>query len=120
MTGEMHWIRQDGVDSNGDEWPYHVIVAKAVNGTLKPFDKYQGPYIAVGPDFLAGTRPYRVPIQNLGCVRLWLGWNEDEGPYIYREDIDKTMFLPSLDEETLADCAREILTWEADESGKES
>jgi|TARA_R100001530_G_C4231517_1_gene132776 hypothetical protein len=47
MTGEMSWINQDGEDSNGDEWRTHAAVAKAVGGTLRPFDVYQGPYISL-------------------------------------------------------------------------
>jgi len=112
MTGEMSWINQDGLDSNGEEWTFHAAIAKAVGGTLKPFDVYQGPYIAVGPDFTAGASPYRVPIQNMGCVRLWLGADEDGFPCIYREDIDQIINVPFLDEETVVDCAKEILSWE--------
>lgn len=45
MTGEMSSINEDGLDSNGGMWGLHAAVAKAVNGTLHPFDTYQGPYI---------------------------------------------------------------------------
>lgn len=47
MTGEMQAIKQDGNDSNGEYWPLHAAVAKAINGILKPFDVHQGPYILI-------------------------------------------------------------------------
>lgn len=47
MTGEMSWIRQDGEDSNGDSWEVHAAIARELGGTLRPFDVYQGPFIAL-------------------------------------------------------------------------
>ena len=48
MTGEMAWIKPDGIDSDGEYWPYHAELAERLGGTLCAFDKYQGPYILVG------------------------------------------------------------------------
>jgi hypothetical protein len=47
MTGEMSWIKSDGTDANGEQWKVHAAVAKAVRGSLRPFDAYQGPYIRI-------------------------------------------------------------------------
>lgn len=109
MTGEMAWITQEGLDSNGEEWPYHVIIAEAVGGTLKPFDSYQGPYISVGLDLRANGNP--VPAYGFGCVRLWLYEDDDGEPVIYREDIDESIACV-LEEWSLVECAKEIMTWE--------
>lgn len=88
MTGEMHAISQDGIDSNGEEWPIHAAIAKAVGGTLQPFDQYQGPYISIGADLRVGNAPYSMPVQHLGIKRLWLTVTEDGIPTVYREDTD--------------------------------
>jgi len=87
MTGEMSWIDQNGFDSNGEEWPIHAAVAKALNGVIKSFDKYQGPYIVFGEDLRAGNSPYSSPIQGLGTKRLWL-ISDDNGFFVrwHRED----------------------------------
>ena len=46
MTGGMDFIDpKTGEDDSGEVWGLHAAVAKAVRGKLKPFDKYQGPYI---------------------------------------------------------------------------
>ena len=47
MTGEMSYISENGKDINGDIWYIHAAIAEALNGKLRPFDKYQGPYIVV-------------------------------------------------------------------------
>ncbi len=39
MAGEMRHV-------NPAEWPVHKAVAAALGGRLRPFDEYQGPYIA--------------------------------------------------------------------------
>ena len=88
MTGEMAWINQDGLDANGDVWSTHAAIAKAVGGTLQPFDAYQGPYIAVGADVTAGEPPYALAVRGLGVCRLWLCSDEDGIGYVYREDTD--------------------------------
>lgn len=109
MTGEMAWINQDGVDSNGETWEVHAAVASAIGGKLKPFDAYQGPYIVIGPDVVVGDSPYRVPV-HLGSVRLWLALDERGMGQIYREDTGtlSKIFLP-WDEEAAIEAAREIL-----------
>lgn len=38
-TGEMSHV-------NPDEWPVHKEVADALGGELRPFDQYQGPFVA--------------------------------------------------------------------------
>ena len=45
MTGEMSWIKANGDDSNGEGWPVHAAVARALRCRLRPWDKYCGPYI---------------------------------------------------------------------------
>lgn len=47
MTGEMQSIDKFGDDSNGESWPTHAALARALRGQLRPFDKYAGPYIQV-------------------------------------------------------------------------
>jgi len=74
MTGEMCWINQEGVDSNGDRYWLHAAAAKAVSGVLKPFDVYQGPYILL-PDLCVNSK-------------VWL-CDEGERLYWYREDTNK-------------------------------
>lgn len=45
MTGEMSWIKPNGEDSNGEGWPVHAEVARALHCRLRPWDVYCGPYI---------------------------------------------------------------------------
>lgn|SRR3990167_2058269 len=93
MAGEMYSINQNGKDDDGNIWELHAEIARAIGGRLQPFDQYQGPYIVVGSDIRMGQRPYQVPIQGLGVVRLWVFPDEeqpDDFARIYREDIDKT------------------------------
>ena len=72
MSGEMAYIDQAGIDSNGERWYLHAAVAKALNGRLVAFDTYRGPYIVFGVDLTRGNPPYSMPVQHLGIVRLWL------------------------------------------------
>jgi hypothetical protein len=46
MTGEVAWIKPNGEDSRGDQYPTHTAVARALRCKLRPFDVYIGPYIA--------------------------------------------------------------------------
>lgn len=46
MTGEMC-----KADVTREDFPLHFAIADALQGTVEPFDVYQGPYIAAG-----GTR----------------------------------------------------------------
>jgi len=106
MTGEMSYINPNtGIDSNGEEWPLHLAIAKAVNGTLKPFDNYQGPYIVVGKDLRVGNSPYDMPVQHLGIIRLWV---IDDGT-IYREDNDQTANFFPYDEMSACEAALSLL-----------
>ena len=92
MTGEMAYINPEtGIDSNGESWPIHLAIAKGVGGTLKAFDSYQGPYIAIGNDVRVGNPPYEIPINHLGCVRLWVCYENEYTSYVYREDIDDSI-----------------------------
>lgn len=118
MTGEMWTITQEGVDNDGNEWPIHAAIVKALGGTLQPFDKYQGPYILIGEDVRLGQPPYAVATQHLGVVRLWVVPNEEEVPVggydtarIYREDTD-TLSSPFQweDTESAIACAREVMS----------
>jgi len=113
MTGEMCYIDQDGRDDDGNIWEAHAAVAKAVGGTLKPFDQYQGPYIAVGPDLVAGKRPYAHPVRLPGIVRLWLV-NDDSGMWaVYREDTDElSPVFPPFDTELAVAAAKALLSKE--------
>ena len=110
MTGEMSYINQEtGVDSNGDCWYLHLAIAKAIGGTLKPFDTYQGPYIVFGGDLTIGNSPYAIPIQHLGIVRLWICESDLPGMFeLYREDTEES--APFWDyEEDAVEAAIELL-----------
>lgn len=115
MTGEMHHIDQDGNDSNGECWPIHAAVAKALrdegyDATLQPFDQYQGPYILVGKDMRVGQRLYQLAVQNMGVIRLWLTATVHGAAVICREDTDTSSdaFVPD-DIETAICCAKELM-----------
>lgn len=88
MTGEMGFIDQNGIDSNGDEWPLHAAIAKALKGEVKPFDVYQGPYVVFGKDIRLGNSPYAVAPVGMGIKRLWLV-GDDALLKWYREDNEK-------------------------------
>ena len=108
MTGEMCSITQKGVDSDGNEWPIHAAIAKAVRGTLQPFDQYQGPYILIGSDVRAGQAPYQVAVQHLGVKRLWIS-ETAEGPVVYREDTDTQARFMYEDTESAIAAAQSLL-----------
>lgn len=40
MTGEMHRS-----EVTPEAFPLHFAIAKAMHGTVEPFDQYQGPYV---------------------------------------------------------------------------
>lgn len=46
MTGEMGWIKPNGDAADGNSYPVHAAVARALRCRLRPFDTYIGPYIA--------------------------------------------------------------------------
>jgi len=116
MTGEMYWIDEEtGQDSNGDVYELHAAIAKAIGGQLKPFDKYQGPYIVIGKDIRAGSGPYAIPVQNLGVIRLWIipQPNDEESGFfcIYREDTNETSHPFWWNDESMAiEAARQLIT----------
>jgi len=95
------------IEPDGTEWPLHAAIAKAVGGKVMPFDKYQGPYIVVGEDEVMGQRPYAVPVQGLGIVRLWM-WETDYEFYIWREDIEITVG-PFFSEGELIEAALDLV-----------
>lgn len=116
MTGEMRSIDQDGNDSNGECWSLHAAIAKAVGGTLQPFDAYQGPYISVGPDIRVGDTSYQVAVQHQGVIRLWIslieagGFSPEGGFQIWREDTDTCLEPFWMDDPDRAiELAKELL-----------
>ena len=109
MTGEMHQIDQNGFDGE-ETWELHAAISKAVGGELRPFDKYQGPYIVVGPDLTAGQSPYAVPIKRLGIVRLWIVNADEISLQVYREDTEELSFGFLWDDtETAIQAAKSLL-----------
>jgi len=110
MTGEMYTITQDGVSDDNEQWPLHAAVSRAIGGTLKPFDYYQGPYILLGEDVRIGRKPYDYPVMHVGVVRLWIFQDKRGMGRIYREDTDTTSDpFHWDDEETAINLAKEIL-----------
>lgn len=81
MTGEMY-----ASDLTEEAYPLHFAIAKACNGEVKPFDQYQGPYVAIGGDVTAGQAPYAIPVQLPGIVRLWLISDGDGFATVWNED----------------------------------
>ena len=121
MTGEMYHIDQDGKDDSGNEWTMHAAIAKALRAegyeaTLQPFDQYQGPYILVGKDVRLGQPPYAVATQHLGVIRLWLMFEGDETPCVYREDINALSCYAWDDTEGAIACAKELMAHTKEEA----
>jgi hypothetical protein len=111
MTGEMSYINNEtGIDSNGESWPIHLAIAKAVNGTLRPFDSYQGPYISVGTDITVGDSPYKIPVNHLGCIRLWVCYEDEITACVYREDTEEVAYFDSDFTECAIYAAKGLLT----------
>ena len=112
MTGEMAYINQEGLDSNGECWDLHAAIAQACGGELKPFDSYQGPYISIGSDVIANSGSnYRMPIQHLSCVRLWVCANDQDymTGFVYREDTEEGADFDFYDTESAICAARSLL-----------
>lgn len=110
MTGEMGFIDQDGNDCNGDCYSTHAAIAKALNGTLKPFDVYQGPYISIGDDVRLGSAPYAIAPRLPGIVRLWIEVVDDVFARVYNEDTCNTSFeFPMTDTQAAIDAAKSVL-----------
>lgn len=102
MTGEMAWIKPNGFDSNGDEWPHHAELARRLGGTLCAFDKYQGPYIDFGS--LLDTPPHSAR------PRLWFEIDDNELLTIWREDTDiASNPVPFNDDDQIEAAARALL-----------
>ncbi len=88
MTGEMYQIDPiTGEEPDGTIWEYHAAIAKAVGGTIEPFDQYQGPYVLVGEDVRVGVAPYQHTPTGLGVIRLWI--LSDDLTRVYREDTNE-------------------------------
>ena len=100
MTGEMSWIKPNGDDSNGEGWPVHAEVARALRCRLRPFDTYIGPYIQTkrGKLFLSSEDGYT------GTACLWPGGI----PPAYREPIVRE-FPNVYDAEQALDACRQVL-----------
>ena len=112
MTGEMGFIDQEGLDSNGEEWPLHAAIAKELNGTIKPFDQYQGPYVVFGSDIRVGNNPYAMAPTGLGIKRLWLiaDDEDEEFHFWYREDTEAYSFRFWWNDESMAlEAAKQLL-----------
>lgn len=113
MTGEMTYIDQDGYDQDGECWFIHAAIARAVGGTLKPFDKYQGCYILVGGGEIVinENSPYRIPISIRGFkpIRLWIVEDDDGLPAVYREDTEEMLSFWFDDEDSAIESARILL-----------
>lgn len=120
MTGEMYQINQEtGEDDSGNIWASHLAIAKAVGGELKPFDQYQGPYIAINGDITMGDSPYSVPIpfpERFGLIRLWLFTDPNGDDYVYREDNGALAPCIGFIPETCIEAARSLLEGESDEN----
>jgi len=86
-TGEMSQSEADDVEA----WPMHHAIAKALGGTVKAFDQYQGPYVLVGSE-IRGQGVYAPAIPMKGTVRLWIQSAEGaDGAelQVYNEDNEK-------------------------------
>jgi len=120
MTGEMNYINSEtGQDSNGDIWESHAAIAREFNGELKPFDVYQGPYIAINGDITMGDSPYSVPIpfpERFGLIRLWLFTDPNGDDYVYREDNGALAPCIGFIPETCVAAARIVLEGESNEN----
>ena len=88
MTGEMHSINQDGEDSNGESWPLHAAIAKAVGGELRPFDVYQGPYILVDSLDYQGAKRLWISTEDGVICQVWREDNEALSDPFWGEDIE--------------------------------
>ena len=73
---------------------------------LLPFDMYQGPYVVIGVDVTIGVAPYAMPLHLPGIIRLWIGEN-DQGNFVYREDIDQIALF--WNEDDILDAAEYLL-----------
>ena len=100
MTGEVSWIKPNGDDSNGEGWPVHAHVARALRCRLRPFDAYAGPYVQHkrGRLFISSEDGA------IGTVCLWPGGV----PPAYREP-PTVEYFPLDDAQAALTAAREVL-----------
>lgn len=86
MTGEMYKS-----DVTEEEYPLHFAIAKALGGTVEPFDVYQGPYVVIGADIRCGNGPYAMAPRGFGIARLWICDDEKHGgTVVYNEANEKS------------------------------
>lgn len=77
MAGEMNWIDPiTGETGDGEVYELHAAIAKALGGTIQPFDKYQGPYVLIGSDIRSGSQPYAVAVKL--SDPFWPWWDNKE------------------------------------------
>ena len=79
MTGEMHES-----EVTREAYPTHFAIADAVNGTVRPFDQYQGPYVSAAK------------------ARLWLCSDDGYLATVYNEYGERESFQFPYDDETAA------------------
>ncbi len=68
MTGEMHKS-----EVTKENFPLHFAIARALRGTVHPFDQYQGPYVNV-----PGV-----------ASRIWIGSDDGHLSYVYNDTTEK-------------------------------
>lgn len=87
MAGEMFKS-----ELTKESYPLYFAIAKALKGTVEPFDQYQGHYVLIGKDIRLGREPYALAPRGLGIVRLWIVPDEHWPDYearVYNEATDK-------------------------------
>jgi len=107
MAGEMSWVKANGDDSNGEGWPVHAAVARALRCRLRPWDVYCGPYIQTKHGKLWLSTDDGIT----GTACLWPGGV----PPAYREPLTTDYFPYDDTNEALAAC-RAVLR----EAGKQA
>ena len=85
MTGEM--CRSE---LTAEAYPIHFAIAKALGGSVEPFDQYQGPYVCIGRDVRCGAGPYALAPRGLGIVRLWVCSDDGAVCTVYNEATNKS------------------------------
>ena len=103
MTGEMH-----PSEVTREAYPLHFAVADALDGTVHPFDHYQGPYVSIGPNnWIVPTGAFYP--KGLGIVRLWFQGGK-YGVMIYNEVNQRgSKWFPKDCSECAVEAARSVL-----------
>lgn len=70
MTGEMFTVDEE-VHSDMFEIA-ETLQDEDMEASVRPFDKYQGPYVQVGKGLRIGTPPYQL-LTPTGKARIWYG-----------------------------------------------